>query len=84
MKNFDNAKLGSTSSIATAVNSKIIKSMPIGIPNELVLRNYNEKVKSMFKEMLENEKENQVLEQLRDTLLPKLMNGEIELQNLEI
>lgn len=84
LKNFDYAKLGSTSSIATAVNSKIIKAMPIAIPNKETLQNYNEKVKVMFEKVLENEKENQNLEQLRDTLLPKLMNGEIDLENIEI
>ena len=31
-----------------------------------------------------NENENKRLEQLRDTLLPKLMNGEIDLDNIEI
>lgn len=31
-----------------------------------------------------NKKENYYLEQLRDTLLPKLMNGEIDLDNIEI
>ena len=34
LKNFDYEKLGSTSSIATAVNSKIIKAMPIVIPDK--------------------------------------------------
>ena len=83
LKNFDYTKLGSTSSIATAVNSKIIKAMPIGIPNEVILERYNKKVKSIFNKILENEKENEVLEQLRDTLLPKLMNGEIDMENIE-
>ena len=84
LKNFNYAKLGSTSSIATAVNSKIIKAMPIGISNKETLKTYNEKVQVMFEKLLENEKENQVLEQLRDTLLPKLMNGEIDIDNIEI
>lgn len=83
-KNFDYAKLGSTSSIATAVNSKIIKAMPIGIPSEKMLKEYNNKVHTMYEKILENEKENQNLEQLRDTLLPKLMNGEIDLDKVEI
>ena len=84
LKNFDYAKLGSTSSIATAVNSKIIKSMHIGIPNAMVINSYNKRVQSMFERILNNEKENQELEQLRDTLLPKLMNGEIDLDKVEI
>lgn len=83
LKNFDYAKLGSTSSIATAVNSKIIKAMPIGIPNAEALKKYNGRVHTMFEKVLENEKENQILEQLRDILLPKLMNGEIDLDKIE-
>ena len=48
VKNFDYAKLGSTSSIATAVNSKIIKSIPIGIPNEMIINNYNKRVRGVI------------------------------------
>lgn len=40
--------------------------------------------KVLLKNIQENEKENRNLEQLRDTLLPKLMNGEIDLENIEI
>lgn len=40
--------------------------------------------KVLLKNIQENEKENKTLEQLRDTLLPKLMNGEIDLENIEI
>ena len=80
LKNFDYEKLGSTSSIATAVNSKIIKAMPIVITDKETL----EKVSSMFEKIRENEFENKKLEQLRDTLLPELMNGEIDLDNIKI
>ena len=84
LKNFDYRKLGSTSSIATAVNSKIIKEMPIGIPDESKLYWFNEKIKPLFEKIKLNESENRTLEQLRDTLLPKLMNGEIDLDKIEI
>lgn len=84
LKNFDYTKLGSTSSIATAVNSKIIKTMPIGVPSNEILKEYNAKVHCIFKKILQNEKENQILGQLRDTLLPKLMKGAINLDKIEI
>ena len=84
LKNFDYGKLGSTSSIATAVNSKIIKAMPIGIPNEITLMNYNEKVIPLFNQIKNNEMENITLIKLRDTLLPKFMKGEIDLDKIEI
>ena len=84
LKNFDYRKLGSTSSIATAVNSKIIKEMPIGIPDESKLYWFNEKIKPLFEKIKLNESENRTLEQLRETLLPKLMNGEIDIDKIEI
>lgn len=40
--------------------------------------------KVILNKILHNEVENSNLEQLRDTLLPKLMNGEIDLENIEI
>jgi len=84
LKNYSFGNLGSTSSIATAVNSKIIKAISIALPNNLELENYNSKIEPLFKAIKINEMENETLSQLRDTLLPKLMNGEIDLENIEI
>lgn len=38
----------------------------------------------ILEKYIENLKENKRLEQLRDTLLPKLMNGEIDLEKIKI
>ena len=84
LKNFDYSKLGNTSSIATAVNSKIIKAMPISVPNKTMILEFNNKVKPLFEKIKLNEAQNETLTQLRDTLLPKLMNGEIDLDKIEI
>ena len=84
LKNYNYNNLGSTSSIATAINSKIVKSMKIGIPYDNDLEKFNNLTFSMFDLIKLNEKNNIYLEQLRDTLLPKLMNGEIDLNNIEI
>lgn len=84
LKNFDYSKLGNTSSIATAVNSKIIKAMPIGIPNKHSVLEFNNTVRPLFEKIKLNEEQNMTLTQLRDNLLPKLMNGEIDLDKIEI
>ena len=84
LKNYNYNDLGSTSSIATAINSKIVKSMKIGIPYDNDLEKFNNLTFSMFDLIKLNEKNNIYLEQLRDTLLPKLMSGEIDLDNIEI
>ena len=84
LKNFDYSKLGNTSSIATAVNSKIIKAMPIGIPNKHSVLEFNNTVRPLFEKIKLNEEQNMTLTQLSDNLLPKLMNGEIDLDKIEI
>lgn len=81
---FNYSDLGSTSSIATAINSKIVKSIKIGIPSDEQLNKFNNLTSAMFKTIKNNESENIKLSNLRDTLLPKLMNGEIDLDNIEI
>lgn len=43
-----------------------------------------EKYKTLLYKILKNMNENKILEQLRDTLLPKLMNGEVDLDKIEI
>lgn len=43
-----------------------------------------EKIKPLIDKITANKEENYYLEQLRDTLLPRLMNGEINLNNVEI
>ena len=79
LKAYNFANLGSTSSIATAVNSKIIKSMLWIMPNDNVLRDFHNIVAPIFTQIKNNIRENETLATLRDTLLPKLMNGEVKL-----
>ena len=42
-----------------------------------------EKYKVLLSKIQHNQNENKILEQLRDTLLPKLMDGEIDLDKIE-
>ena len=81
---FDYDKLGSTSSIATAVNSKTIKSMPVVIPDEDSLDIFYDTTKPLYEAMFNNTAETHALEQLRDALLPKLMSGEIDVSKVNL
>ena len=78
LKAYNFANLGSTSSIATAVNSKIIKSMLWVMPNDNVLIDFHNIVAPIFTQIKNNIRENETIATLRDALLPKLMNGEIK------
>ena len=61
-----------------------IIDMPMGELNIDEVFKYNISVEPLFKMIGENIKENKKLSELRDILLPKLMNGEIDLDNIEI
>lgn len=84
LKNFNYQTMGSTSSIATAVNSKIIKAMPFVIPTDDEIVRFHSVVGPMFKLILNCQMENDVLAQIRNSLLPKLMSGELDVSNLDI
>jgi type I restriction enzyme S subunit len=78
LKNFPYDSLGSTSSIGTAINSKIVKAMPVLLPTEKVIGDFGKNVKPTFKLIKTLLKQNAKLREARDILLPRLMNGEIE------
>ena len=84
LKKFNFNTLGSTSSIATAVNSKIIKEMPFIIPQEKDLENFYNLVKPLFENIENNQIESEKLTNLKNYLLPKLMNGEIDVEKIEL
>tara|TARA_R110002050_G_scaffold20348_1_gene57692 strand:- start:84870 stop:86189 length:1320 start_codon:yes stop_codon:yes gene_type:complete len=83
LKSFDYNSLGNTSSIATAVNSKTVKSMKILVPEAKVVDIINPKVSSLLEQIKSNAQENQTLTKLRDTLLPKLISGEVRVKDIE-
>ena len=84
LKRFNYRTMGSTSSIATAVNSKIIKAMPFIVPTEDELNEFHNIAAPMFRLIKTNQAEILRLSALRDTLLPKLMSGELDVSNLDL
>ena len=82
LKNFNYDELGSTSSIAKAINSKIVKKIPILVPESNKLNAFKELFENIFNEIKSNQIEINNLTKLRDTLLPKLMSGEIDVSKI--
>ena len=82
LKNFNYDELGSTSSIAKAINSKIVKKIPILVPESNKLNEFKELFENIFNEIKSNQIEINNLTKLRDTLLPKLMSGEIDVSKI--
>ena len=83
LKTLDFSTFGSTSSIAEAINSKIIKEIKILVPNDELITSFQSLINPVFQKIRLNTLEIQTLEKLRDTLLPKLMSGEAKIMNNE-
>ena len=83
LKQYKYENLGSTSSIATAVNSKTIKGMKLLIPPFEILKKFSDNTKWLFEKIRNTQELNDNLSQIRDTLLPRLMSGEIEVKDIE-
>lgn len=64
--------------------SGFIETEKINIPDQKVLNIFSEICKSFFKQIYTNGQENEQLSALRDTLLPKLMSGEIDVDKVNI
>lgn len=61
-----------------------IKSLPIALLNEGLMRKYDELITPLFTFMKSKEKENRKLSSLRETLLPKLMSGELDVSDIDL
>lgn len=81
LKTYRYDSLGSTSSIVTAINSTMIKEMEITIPDSQTMNEFEERTEPLFKKISQNQIQIRTLEKLRDTLLPKLMSGEVRVIN---
>ena len=72
---YDNMNRGSTQPLITQSDLGKVECI---IPDEENLNKFEQLTNNLFAKGQENELENQKLSNIRDTLLPKLMNGEIE------
>jgi len=65
------------------ISQEIIKNMLLPIPSTDVILMFENKVKHVYKVIIEKKKQINTLTKLRDSLLPLLMNGQASLQNCD-
>lgn len=65
-------------------NKTDFKNLPIFLPPDDLLEQFHQIVKPMFELINENNTENQALTRTRDTILPRLMSGELDVSDIEI
>ncbi|HEX6981288.1 MAG TPA: restriction endonuclease subunit S [Balneolaceae bacterium] len=64
-------------SVFDTITTKTFKNHAIQIPSEDDILTFEKEISSYFRKMLGNQQQIKILEKLRDTLLPKLMSGEV-------
>lgn len=71
-------------SIFTNLKTDILRNYEVTLPNKETLSNFQNIIKPIFEKMLFIQRETKQLEIIRDTLLPKLMSGEIDVESVTI
>lgn len=71
-----------SNSAQPGINQKDVKSLPILIPSDNIMDKFHEIVSPGMEIIFDNALEIKKLSQLRDTLLPKLMSGEIDVSEI--
>lgn len=65
------------------LNGSLVNGFRLAIPPKDLIDKFNSKIEPMFNKIGINQKENQRLTELRDWLLPMLMNGQIKIKDAE-
>jgi type I restriction enzyme S subunit len=72
-----------TGAVQPKLNQGNMNQISLAIPNiKSILTNLEVNIKSIYESIRNNSKENQELTSLRDTLLPKLISGELEVSEV--
>ena len=66
-------------SVFDTITTNTFKGITVMVPNEKQIIDFEVKIKPFFKKMNNNQSQIRTLTQLRDTLLPKLMSGEVKI-----
>ncbi|HHX66633.1 MAG TPA: hypothetical protein GX708_01070 [Gallicola sp.] len=71
-------------SVQKGIRMADLKRYTFRLPDESFMNDFTNIIKPIIERIHKNNVNNNNLVELRDTLLPKLMNGEIDLENIEI
>lgn len=67
-----------------SINGKALNGLPIALPNNAAIRAFEKEATPIDTQIRNNEVESRALVTLRDTLLPKLMAGEIDVSKVDL
>ena len=73
-----------TGAVQPKISQANLRSIQVVIPPQKLLMDYNNQIAPLFALLRTNEEANKSLATLRDTLLPKLMSGEIDVSDVKL
>ena len=71
-------------SAVPSMTTDILNAMEVVIPSASALEEFESLVAPMYEAMEANDVQSKALSQMRDTLLPKLMSGEIDVSDIQL
>ena len=80
----DNLVALGNGSVFTNLKTDILKNYPTNLPTDDVLSKFDEIIKPMFSMILSKTRESKALMEIRDSLLPKLMSGELDVSDIDL
>lgn len=83
VKSKDLASLNAGSAVPS-MTTNILNAMQLRIPDDETLSTFENVVSPMYETMQENDRQSKNLALLRDTLLPKLMSGELDVSEIDL
>ncbi len=83
VKSKDLASMNAGSAVPS-MTTDILNAMEVAIPSASALEEFEALVSPMYKAMQENNNQSETLAKLRDTLLPKLMSGEVDVSDIQL
>ena len=80
----DNLVALGNGSVFTNLKTDILKNYPTSLPTDEVLNEFDEIIKPIFSMILSKTRESKRLTEIRDTLLPRLMSGKLDVSDIDL
>jgi len=82
-QNMEGIKARANGSTFMEISKKAFRPIPALVPSANVLAAFANVAEPLFERLINNERQAQILTQLRDTLLPRLISGQLRLPENE-
>lgn len=73
-----------TGAVQPKISQANLRSIQVVVPPQHELDAFNELIRPLFDQIRQNQDQNKALTSLRDSLLPKLMSGEIDVSDIQL